>query len=68
MRNSKSPIAKSNHIVHSLNLSKSKTVFSFEKSERFPRLNSHSPNKFYNIPSSLKKTAFSITKGVRHKP
>lgn len=67
-RKNKSPMASTNNIRHSLNFSKTKTVFSFDKSDRFPRINSHSPNKFYNMPSSLKKTAFSITKGCRYQP
>ena len=39
------------YIQHSLNISKSKKTFSFDKSPRFQDPKSHSPNKFYNVPS-----------------
>lgn len=64
---SKSPLKKVEHILHTLNFSKTKTVFSFEKSGRFPELKSHSPNKFYDLPSGLKRTGCSLGSGGRTK-
>lgn len=48
--NSKSLPKNINYIQHTLNLSKTKTAFSFDKSQRFSNPKTHSPNKFYNIP------------------
>jgi hypothetical protein len=65
--NSKSPTSKTQHILHPLNLSKTKTVFSFEKAKRFTDPQSYSPNKFYNLPSTLNRISCSIGIGSRHK-
>lgn len=53
------------HIQHSLNLSKTKTTFSFEKSKRFPDPTSYSPNKFYNPTSDTHRISFSMGKSNR---
>jgi hypothetical protein len=54
-----------NYLQHSLNFSKTKTTFSFDKSKRFQDPKSHSPNKFYNPPSENHKIGFSMGKGNR---
>lgn len=56
---------KGEYILHSLNASKSKSVHSFKGSNRFEREKSHSPNKFYDIPSTQTKIGYSIGKGNR---
>lgn len=66
-RKSKSPLRQSDYIFHPLNLSKTKSVFSFERSSRFPQEKSYSPNKFYDIPSSFKRNGFSLGVGTRTK-
>ena len=53
------------YILHPLNVSKSKSTYSFEKSSRFHHQKSHSPNKFYNLPSSKQTIGFSMPKGDR---
>lgn len=53
------------YILHPLNVSKSKSTFSFQKTQRFPDPKSHSPNKFYNISSEKQKIGFSVPKGNR---
>ena len=53
------------YILHPLNVSKSKSTFSFQKTQRFQDPKSHSPNKFYNIASEKSKMGFSVPKGHR---
>lgn len=54
-----------NYMKHSLNFSKSKTTFSFDKSPRFPNPKNFSPNKFYNLGNESHKISFSMSKSNR---
>ena len=47
MRKNRSQGRNISYIVHSLNRSKSKSTFSFQKEGRFIHPKSYSPNKFY---------------------
>lgn len=55
------------YVAHVLNHSKTKSSFSFEKSNRFQVPTSYSPNKFYDLPSGQKNISCSMGKSQRAK-